>query len=71
MRKLTYKECNRHGCQWCNDIIPASEYRGQYIPRECPYEKCPYTVLDKFKSYADYMKYTDGDSLVKALEAMG
>lgn len=48
MHLITDREIKQRGCEYCIDKREKS--------RICPYDNCPYTVLDGFKNYAEYCR---------------
>jgi hypothetical protein len=52
-RKLTKKERDKRGCSYCLDTGDKEQVW------HCPHDECPYTVLDKYETYDDYMKSED------------
>lgn len=59
MRRLSEDERRQRGCTFCED----SGHNGWM----CPYEICPYTEMDGFTKYQDYLKACGGDSVCKLL----
>lgn len=57
-RIVTQAERDQRGCQYCE------ESRNGWM---CPYEVCPYTEMDGFTKYQDYLKSTGGESVRKLL----
>ena len=57
MRRLTQTEVKKRGCDYCAE----AEVRWK-----CPYDKCPYTVLDKYNTFGQFLK--SKDSIVFGLE---
>lgn len=71
-RHVTDKEKKKRGCVYCMDALTTGNKQSTYyIGRFCPYEECPYRELDKYDDYGDYIKATDLNGFVKALEAFG
>lgn len=52
MRIVKVKERRQRGCEYCADA------KGKKVIK-CPYDKCPYKVLDKYDNYYDYLKSND------------
>lgn len=48
MHLITDREIKQRGCEYCIDKGERS--------RICPYDNCPYTVLDGYKNYAEYCR---------------
>ena len=53
-RIVTQAERDQRGCQFCED-----SYKGWM----CPYEVCPYTEMDGFTKYEDYIKSIGSESM--------
>lgn len=72
MRTITAEEKTKRGCFWCADVA-SGKVRGDKRKRKlCPYTTCPYTVLDKYDTYEDYMKSKDSKINIAAfVEAVG
>lgn len=71
-RHVTDKEKKKRGCIYCMDTLTTgSKQSTYYVGRFCPHLRCPYHELDKYDDYGDYMKATDLNGFVKALEAFG
>ena len=62
MRILPIYEKKQRGCQYCADF--ETERIGSRIRGVCPFEECPYHVLDKYESYEAYMASEDSKILV-------
>lgn len=58
MRLLKQTEIRQRGCQYCAD-------RKGVKMMKCPYKKCPYGVLDKYKSYGEFI--LSKDSLIPGI----
>lgn len=74
MRKLENDEQKKRGCEYCiergKDIFPYKDgdvIRKRTFPA-CPHDVCPFTALDGFDRYEDYVKSLGafGVSYVKA-----
>lgn len=61
-RILPSHERRQRGCQYCLHVSEV-RYGGKYR-NACPLEKCPYEILDKYKSYEEYMASEDSMILV-------
>lgn len=61
-RILHLFEKRQRGCQYC---LHVTEYRmsGKFR-NACPFDKCPYEILDKYNSYEEFMKSEDSMILV-------
>ena len=57
-RLLKQEERRQRGCDYCEDC---------HKKHWCPYEFCPYTEMDGFTKYKDYMEATGGESVRKLL----
>lgn len=67
MRWLTTAEKKKRGCLYCADLeLRYSAHKGGKR-RACSHEECPYTVLDKYDTYEDYMKSKDSKLDIAAL----
>ena len=71
MRKIGNKERIQRGCDRCADSIsPSEDVTHKRTHRRCPYKACPYTELDGFDRYKDYVRSIGSDNvstLVKEL----
>ena len=54
MRKLTFKERQKNGCEYCRDAV----FRKPKTP-SCTHEECPYQELNGHKTYIDYLEAND------------
>lgn len=61
-RVLPGFEKKQRGCQYCDDVTTL-RYEGQ-IRNACPFSKCPYEVLDKYRTYEQYMESEDSKIFV-------
>lgn len=52
-RKIKGREKFKRGCDYCLDV------REEMHTYYCPYEECPYHVLDKYEFYEDYLASED------------
>lgn len=57
MKKITFRERDKHGCWDCVDKVLCG--RDGY---KCPYETCPYQEIDEYDSYDEYLEETKGDT---------
>lgn len=71
VRVVTSAEKRKRGCVYCVDNVREENSRGINVGRYCPFEKCPYSELDKYKTYEQYIRSTDLSGFAKALEALG
>lgn len=62
MRKVLGFEKKQRGCQYCADM-KLGRFDGESRTC-CPFAVCPYHVLDKYKSYEDFMASEDSKILV-------
>ena len=62
LRIVPFYEKKQRGCLYCLNMAPARR-RGQN-QTACPFDECPYTVLDKYKSYEEFMASEDSKILV-------
>lgn len=63
MRKLHNEERKHRGCDWCADSI-APEYSARTkTQRKCPYDECPYSEMDGFDKYKDYVLSIGSDNI--------
>lgn len=62
MHKLSNEEKDKRGCLYCMDRENAKTINKSALSDEdekgslCPYNRCPYRELDKYKRYKDYDK---------------
>ena len=61
-RLVPLYEKKQHGCQYCQNM--QTENFGQGLRTACPFEECPYTVLDKYNTYEEFMASEDSKILV-------
>lgn len=57
MRVIALSEKKQRGCQYCTNVTTV-RHEGM-MRTACPYDECPYKVLDKYKSYEEYMESED------------
>lgn len=62
-RVLGATEKKQRGCQYCLHVT-SKRHEGQ-IRNACPFIKCPYEVLDKYKTYEEFMESEDSKILVE------
>lgn len=63
MRILNGFEKKKRGCIYCADVEQVHHgYHG--LRNTCPHDKCPYKVLDKYKTYEQFMASEDSKILV-------
>lgn len=62
MRMIPFYEKKQRGCQYCLHMTLHSTKGDSHTA--CPFEECPYAVLDKYKTYEEYMKSEDSKILV-------
>lgn len=63
MRQLTQQEMIQRGCWYCLDIKRVRT--GRDTRTHCTHEECPYHVLDKYKTYDEYIE--SDNSKIEAL----
>jgi hypothetical protein len=66
MRFLKKEEKTKRGCAYCADTVKIYIRSHRLL---CPYEECPYTVLDKHDTYEEFMK--SKDSTINLGELLG
>jgi hypothetical protein len=62
MRLIPLREKNQRGCQYCADM--QLERDGKAWRTACIMDECPYKVLDKYKSYEEFMASEDSKIFV-------
>lgn len=62
LRRVMECEKKQRGCLYCYDM-KLGRYNGESRTC-CPFNVCPYHVLDKYKSYEDFMASEDSKILV-------
>ena len=62
MRMVPYFEKRQRGCLYCADV--GTSKFSQDNRTSCPHNECPYHVLDKYKSYDEFMTSQDSKILV-------
>ena len=55
-------ERKKRGCVYCQNFVPG-RYKGSNRIA-CPFDKCPYRVLDKHETYEEFMASEDCKILV-------
>lgn len=58
VRKQTKAEIIKRGCEWCTDRKRARSTDG-VVRYGCIYSKCPYTILDKYETYDEFLDSDD------------
>ena len=53
MRKLTFKQRQKNGCEYCRDAVKTQK------THYCTHESCPYQELNGHASYIDYLEAND------------
>ena len=61
-RVLPTYEKRQRGCAYCLDMTTL-RHNGE-IRNACPHPQCPYEVLDKYKSYEEFMLSEDSKIFV-------
>ncbi len=64
MRLVPYYEKKQRGCQYCANVEIVEGGRSKGSRTCCPFDECPYAVLDKYKTYEEFMKSEDSKILV-------
>lgn len=59
MRKLTIREIRHRGCYYCEKRVDKWNEAEGCNRSNCPYEECPYRILDKFDTYEEFMESED------------
>lgn len=62
MRVIPKYENKQRGCSDC--LHSETKRFAQQFRVFCPHRKCPYTVLDKYKTYEEFMASEDSKILV-------
>ena len=62
LRCIPLHEKKQRGCQYCKDV-QVKWFKGD-THTACPFYECPYTVLDKYKTYEEFMASEDSKILV-------
>ena len=62
MRVICLAEKKQRGCQYCANVTAKSS-KGE-LRTACPFYKCPYTVLEKYKSYEEFLASEDSKIMV-------
>lgn len=57
MRVVSIFEKRQRGCQYCTEV-GRCHFEGT-TRTGCPHAKCPFDVLDNYKSYEEYMESPD------------
>jgi hypothetical protein len=61
-RCVPYFEKKQRGCQYCKDM-EVKNFQG-VTRNACPFFECPYTVLNKYKTYEEFMASEDSKIMV-------
>lgn len=64
MRLVSFQEKKQRGCVYCIHMQIENFGKGKGLRTACPLDECPYTVLDKYKSYEEFMASEDSKILV-------
>jgi hypothetical protein len=67
-RVLTQKEQVKRGCRYCTDCT--TTVSNSLNRNACKHSKCPYTELDKYPKYSDYIKSCDSIDLNELLKSI-
>lgn len=62
MRVVPYFEKKQRGCMFCFHVD--TKKVGKETRTGCPFDECPYHVLDKFNTYDEFMASDDSLILV-------
>jgi hypothetical protein len=62
MRQIPGFEKKQRGCQYCKDMH-VKNFSGA-TRTACPFLECPYSVLDKYNTYEEFMASEDSKILV-------
>ncbi len=62
LRIVPCYEKKQRGCHYCNHMKVARTNNTTRV--HCPFEECPYTVLDKYNTYEEFMASEDSKILV-------
>lgn len=63
MRFLKQHDIIQRGCKICDDVRNlVDQYNRSHFT--CPHAECPYSVLDKYETYDDFLKSKDSQILV-------
>ena len=62
MRVLPLREKKKRGCRYCHEMKMINDHSN--IRTNCPHDKCPYHVLDKYDTYEEFMASEDSKILV-------
>jgi hypothetical protein len=61
-RPIPSYEKKQRGCKYCNDVqMIAFSKETRTV---CPFDECPYAVLDKYNTYEEFMESEDSKILV-------
>ena len=61
-RILSFREKRQRGCAYCKNVGKIRD--GKAMRYGCPFDECPYHILDKHKTYEDFMASEDSKILV-------
>lgn len=65
MRIIPFYEKKKRGCLYCLHVqSKKTKFGGGDSHTACPFDECPYTVLEKYESYEEFMKSEDSKILV-------
>ncbi len=62
MRVIHMKEKKQRGCAYCTHVD--IKKHGYATQTSCPFDECPFKVLDKYDTYEEYMASEDSRILV-------
>lgn len=65
MRVVPFFEKKQRGCQYCMHVTKCqNEFSSHDSRTGCPFDECPYSVLDKYRTYEEFMASEDARILV-------
>lgn len=59
MRKLYANEIQHRGCHYCAHAVKKWDYSGGFYRKNCPFNRCPYRILDKHDTYEEFVESED------------
>ena len=62
MRIVRMYENKQRGCKYCTHV--SQKKQGYATLTACPFDECPYKVLDKYDTYEEFMASEDSMILV-------
>jgi hypothetical protein len=67
MRLLAAGEKKKRGCEWCAELGKKFDAHRGGMRLACPHRACPYTVLDKYDTYEDFLQSKESGINITAL----